>query len=52
LKKSRENTSHTYNKEIAEEIVEQIVTSYYFLFEDLIIKLEHEAGGTKQEKLF
>ena len=52
LKTSRENTSHTYNKEIAEEIVEKIATSYYFLFQDLIIKLEHEAGGTKQEKLF
>jgi nucleotidyltransferase substrate binding protein (TIGR01987 family) len=52
LKKSRENTSHTYNKEIAEEIVEQINSFYIFLFEDLIIKLEREAGGTKQEKLF
>lgn len=52
LKKSRENTSHTYNKEIAEEIVEQIISFYFFLFEDLITKLEHEAGGTTQGELF
>ena len=52
LKKSRENTSHTYNKEVAKEIVETIISSYFRLFEELILRLEHEAAGTKQEKLF
>jgi nucleotidyltransferase substrate binding protein (TIGR01987 family) len=52
LKKSRESTSHTYNKEVAEEIVQTIISSYFRLFEELILRLEHEAGGTKQEKLF
>ena len=52
LKKSRENTSHTYNKEVAEEIVATIISSYFRLFEELILRLEHEADGTKQEKLF
>jgi nucleotidyltransferase substrate binding protein (TIGR01987 family) len=52
LKKSRENTSHTYNKEVAKEIVETIISSYFRLFEELILRLEHEADGTKQEKLF
>jgi nucleotidyltransferase substrate binding protein (TIGR01987 family) len=52
LKKSRENTSHTYNKETAEEIVESIVTSYYSLFEQLVTRLNEEAGGMKQAKLF
>ncbi|MCK9400913.1 MAG: nucleotidyltransferase substrate binding protein [Bacteroidales bacterium] len=52
LKKSRENTSHTYNKEVAEEIVENIISSYFRLFEQLIVRLEQEAGWPKQEKLF
>ena len=52
LKKSRENTSHTYNKEVAEEIVATIISSYFRLFVELILRLEHEADGTKQEKLF
>jgi len=42
LKKSRESTSHTYNKEIAEEIVQNITRVYYQLFKELIARLEQE----------
>lgn len=44
LKKSRENTSHTYNKEIAEEMIENIHSSYFSLFEKLLSRLEREAA--------
>jgi len=39
---SRENTSHTYNKEVAEEIVQNVIDSYYPLFQELITRLEKE----------
>lgn len=52
LKKSRENTSHTYNKKVAEEIVDSIINTYYLLFKGLIDHLEKEATGFGQTKLF
>jgi nucleotidyltransferase substrate binding protein (TIGR01987 family) len=52
LKKSRENTSHTYNKEIAKEIIDNIISSYFGLFENLILRLEHESKGSQQQELF
>jgi len=42
MHKSRNLTSHTYNKETAKEIVEAIRSVYYQLFKDLQIKLEEE----------
>jgi nucleotidyltransferase substrate binding protein (TIGR01987 family) len=52
LKKSRENTSHTYNKEIAEEIVQSIIFSYYPLFQELIARLRKEIDANNQVKIF
>jgi nucleotidyltransferase substrate binding protein (TIGR01987 family) len=49
--KSRNLTSHTYNEETAEEIVEAIGSVYYQLFKNLQIKLEEEITG-KQGGLF
>ena len=37
---SRNKTSHTYNRETAEEICNAVKTSYYFLFKQLKGKLE------------
>lgn len=34
---SRNLTSHTYNKKIAEQIINSIITKYYFEFENLYI---------------
>ncbi len=51
MHKSRNMTSHTYNKKTAEEIVEAIGSVYYHLFKDLQIKLEEEITG-KQGDLF
>ena len=39
---SRNKTSHTYNRETAEEIVTAVTTSYYQLFIDLAEKLEEQ----------
>jgi nucleotidyltransferase substrate binding protein (TIGR01987 family) len=36
----RVNTSHTYNEEIAHEISEHVLKSYFFMFESLKEKLE------------
>lgn len=38
---SRNLTSHTYREEVAREIAEQIVESYYFLFTHLDKKLDN-----------
>lgn len=38
--KSRNTTSHTYNKEVAKEICQAVFEVYYFLFMQLKIKLE------------
>ena len=51
MHKSRNLTSHTYNEEIAIEIVEGIKESYFDLLNDLKIRLDKEISG-KQELLF
>ncbi len=38
--KSRNQTSHTYNEETADEISETIINVYYFLFKQLETKLD------------
>jgi nucleotidyltransferase substrate binding protein (TIGR01987 family) len=40
---SHNKTSHTYNRETAEEIVTAVTSSYYRLFVDLAEKLENQA---------
>ena len=45
LKKSRELTSHTYNSETAENIVQDIYSDYYSLFLALAQKLDAERSG-------
>jgi len=47
---SRNLTSHTYNKETAEEIVESIIIEYYLLLKALQLRLEDERSG-KQTSL-
>ena len=37
--KSRNQTSHTYNQDIANEIVDQIVNSYHGLFQDFLLQM-------------
>ena len=44
--RSRNKTSHTYNRETAEEIVTAVTTSYYELFVRLAEKLEQQLLGT------
>ena len=51
MKKSRELTSHTYNSDTAEEIADNIISSYYELLKKLEVKLEEERYG-KQTNLF
>ena len=51
MKKSREATSHTYNSDTAEEIAEQIVSSFFGLLKNLEIRLE-ENRGTRQKSIF
>lgn len=48
---SRNLTSHTYDHETANEIIEKIKTEYLDLFRDLYKKLEEERTG-KQRTLF
>lgn len=38
--KSRNKTSHTYNKAVASEIVEKIQSNYYQAFKELEVKLQ------------
>lgn len=42
--KSRNQTSHTYNQKVADEIVERILESYFPLFESLSRRLTELAG--------
>jgi nucleotidyltransferase substrate binding protein (TIGR01987 family) len=44
---SRNKTSHTYNKETAEEIVAAVTTSYYMLFLNLEEKLGEQLLDTE-----
>jgi len=48
---SRNLTSHTYNQETADEIVEKIKVEYFDLFRKLKERLEQEKNG-KQGELF
>ena len=48
---SRNLTSHTYNQDTADEIVEQIIDEYFGLFKELKETLEEERSG-KQSELF
>jgi nucleotidyltransferase substrate binding protein (TIGR01987 family) len=46
--KSRNQTSHTYNEETAEEIIGKIADHYYLLFIDFQTKMESlRSGGQK-----
>ncbi|HRO42108.1 MAG TPA: nucleotidyltransferase substrate binding protein [Flavipsychrobacter sp.] len=38
--KSRNETSHTYNEETADEIADKIIKSYFMLFKNFIAKME------------
>lgn len=49
---NRQRTSHTYNKETAEEIAELIRECYCDEIGDLIAKLEYESSDHKQLGLF
>ena len=42
--KSRNQASHTYNQEIADAIVERIMTSYFLLFESFSRRLTELLG--------
>lgn len=48
---SRNLTSHTYNQDIADKIVELIIDEYFDLFKELKETLEVESSG-KQSELF
>ncbi len=45
MQNSKNLTSHTYNQETANEIVESINSEYYYLFKDLQKRLEEERSG-------
>lgn len=51
MKKSREATSHTYDKATAEEIAESIINQYFDVFQALLVKLQQERSGI-QSSLF
>lgn len=44
--KSRNNTSHTYNQDLAEEIVEKVFSLYAILFNDF----EHKMEGFRSDQ--
>jgi len=47
MKKSRDLSTHTYNEEIAENIYESIIASYFDAFKALEMRLEKERSGKK-----
>ena len=49
--KSRNLTSHTYDEQTAEDIINDIRSEYFFLLKNLQIRLEEEIRG-KQTNLF
>ena len=49
--KSRNTTSHTYNKEVAEEICQAVFEVYFFLFVQLKTKLESLRSDSGQSVL-
>ena len=42
-------TSHIYNKDTADQIVEQIIDEYFDLFKQLKVRLEEERSGKQSE---
>jgi len=44
---SRNLTSHTYNEETAQEIINKIRAEYFDLFKALHLRLEEEKSGNK-----
>jgi hypothetical protein len=38
--KSRNQTSHTYNHEVANDIVNKVIRVYFYLFESFLIKMQ------------
>ena len=48
---SRNQTSHTYNEQIAEEIYSKILNEYYPEFLEFQVKMDAKSGG-KQGKIF
>lgn len=51
MKKSRYLSTHTYDEETAENIVESICDAYFDAFKKLEIRLEQERSGTQGELL-
>jgi len=51
MKKSREITTHTYDEDAVNDIVEKIIEVYYNLLKELEMRLDAERGG-KQNPLF
>lgn len=49
--KSRNKTSHTYNKETADEIIENVLRIYIRLFKDFQRKMEEIRYGSQQNLL-
>ncbi len=49
--KSRNKTSHTYNKETAEDIFSKVVSDYYAEFSDFQRRMESKRSG-EQSKMF
>jgi len=45
MNKSRNLTSHTYDENVVNEIIEDIRTVYFMLLKNLQIKLEEEKAG-------
>jgi nucleotidyltransferase substrate binding protein (TIGR01987 family) len=45
MHKSRNLTSHTYDEDTAAEITEGIKSEYFFLLQDLLIRLEEEKSA-------
>lgn len=46
---SRNLSTHTYDESTAEELTSKIKSLYYYLFKDLIIKLEEETRNKLDE---
>ncbi len=46
--KSRNETSHTYNEEIAEEIIQKIITVYHPLFLEFLRKMQSMKAGDRK----
>ncbi len=38
--KSRNQTSHTYNREVANDIASKVISVYFHLFESFLLKMQ------------